>query len=141
MDAVDFNGEQQINVDHDIVKIGRSTDKDMNLMISQKELGSDAFEILIPPGYCGSCFGVENFNEDGSKKCCNTCNDVRDAFLRVGRSESLALASPQVFFLFFILLLLLFFFFLLFALFLFFLSLNLLYSCFFLFFYLLFLSF
>jgi len=86
VDAMDISGEHQLDVAHNILK---------------KRLGSDGLPIITAPpikedavnkkppgeekkenevGYCGSCYGAET-NE---LPCCNTCDQVREAYLKKG---------------------------------------------------------
>jgi 7-cyano-7-deazaguanine synthase in queuosine biosynthesis len=34
----------------------------------------------LPANYCGSCYGAPNTHG----QCCNTCNDVREAYRKAG---------------------------------------------------------
>ncbi|XP_034977530.1 endoplasmic reticulum-Golgi intermediate compartment protein 3 isoform X3 [Zootoca vivipara] len=74
IDAMDVAGEQQLDVEHNLYK--QRLDKD--------ELGKEE-EILfdpnsLDPDRCESCYGAES--ED--IRCCNTCDDVREAYRRRG---------------------------------------------------------
>jgi len=84
VDAMDISGEHQLDVSHNIYK---------------KRLGPDGVPLIEAPPikdkgisadvenkkstdapYCGSCFGAERREGD----CCNTCEEVREAYLRKG---------------------------------------------------------
>jgi endoplasmic reticulum-Golgi intermediate compartment protein 3 len=95
VDAVDYNGQQQINVDHEIYKMSRG-DKDQDLGMYKKitGMGDKTGETYLPPGYCGSCFGaVSGFGEEA--RCCNTCDELKEAYRQYGRSEKLTNTAPQ----------------------------------------------
>jgi hypothetical protein len=54
------------------------------LKLFLKELGdntSGASKALVPPKECGSCYGANALREDG---CCNTCQEVREAYVKMG---------------------------------------------------------
>jgi len=82
VDAMDISGEHQLDVTHNIYKKRLSPDgvplieapviKDTG--INPNALKTDG-EV-----YCGSCFGAEK--EPGG--CCNTCEEVREAYLKKG---------------------------------------------------------
>jgi len=89
LDAMDISGEHQLDVAHNIFK--KRLDSQGNpLGVSKEEalgtaLNTDpASTSDHPTGYCGSCYGAE------SKKgqCCNTCEDVREAYRSRGWSFS-----------------------------------------------------
>lgn len=94
IDAIDVSGEQQINIQHNIYKRrmdkeGKFVDegqKQETIGISKKQqfldtaITSTASTSTLNPGRCESCYGAES----GSRKCCNTCNDVRDAYTEKG---------------------------------------------------------
>ncbi|XP_047495356.1 endoplasmic reticulum-Golgi intermediate compartment protein 3-like [Penaeus indicus] len=90
LDAMDLSGEQHVNVQHNIYKrkldlqgrplqdperqehIGHSRDDSTNTT-----QGSTA-EVTTPK--CGSCYGAES----EKNQCCNSCEDVKDAYRTKG---------------------------------------------------------
>ena len=81
---MDVSGEQHIGVEHNVYK--RRLDLDGNPLQEaerEQQLGeaakivndtSKSTEVVT----CGSCYGAEN----EELKCCNTCQDVKDAYTK-----------------------------------------------------------
>ncbi|KAJ3602366.1 hypothetical protein NHX12_030124 [Muraenolepis orangiensis] len=80
------SGEQQLDVEHNLFK--RRLDKDLKSVTTEPEkhdLGGDEEGVTFDPSKldperCESCYGAET--ED--LKCCNSCDDVREAYRRRG---------------------------------------------------------
>ena len=73
---MDLAGETKNNAD----PLMHKTRLDKNGKTIEKKrdaLGNSANEKILDPNYCGSCYGAR----DG---CCNTCDDVRLAYLGLG---------------------------------------------------------
>jgi len=89
VDAMDISGETQLDVDHNIFKKRlSSTGEPVNAgPTKQNELGdplktADGKDVdpKLPANYCGSCYGAER--EPG--QCCNTCQEVQEAYRSKG---------------------------------------------------------
>lgn len=97
---MDISGETQADVTHNIIKT-RLTEKGDPVPGSQSaELRNDIDKINEQKqnGYCGSCYGGQA-PEGG---CCNTCEDVRQAYVNRGWSFTQPEAIEQVCELFFL---------------------------------------
>ena len=80
LDIVDVVGDNQMDINHDIVRtrLGRDgTPVDGSI---SRRLEGEAARIAAErgPNYCGECYGGEP-DESG---CCNTCDEVREAYAR-----------------------------------------------------------
>ncbi|KAK2704158.1 hypothetical protein QYM36_017523 [Artemia franciscana] len=88
VDAIDVSGSQQFGIDHNIFKQSLNLDGEPLELEPEKELvnfASNATSLErnnteIAEVKCRSCYGAET--ED--HKCCNTCDEVRDAYQRKG---------------------------------------------------------
>ena len=85
VDVMDISGETQRDVSHNVVKqrldksgkgIAGSRSGDLRNEI-------DKLAELRGPDYCGSCYGGFTSAENG---CCNSCEDVRQAYVNKGWS-------------------------------------------------------
>nr|XP_043619272.1 endoplasmic reticulum-Golgi intermediate compartment protein 3-like [Erigeron canadensis] len=88
LDAMDISGEQHLDIRHDIIK--KRIDSSGNV-IEEKKDGIGGPQIDKPlqrhggrlehnETYCGSCFGAEASDDE----CCNSCEEVREAYRRKG---------------------------------------------------------
>ena len=99
LDAMDVAGDNQVNVEHDIVKrrlsstngqvIGSPVTSGLEGQPSKEQL--DAAKKLEPlpkdiKNYCGSCYGAEN--PLMGIKCCNTCEELKLAYSQIGWGTS-----------------------------------------------------
>ncbi|KAF6154060.1 hypothetical protein GIB67_018982 [Kingdonia uniflora] len=95
VDAMDISGEQHYDIRHDIIK--KRIDH-LDNVIESKPDGIGAPKIEKPlqrhggrldhnETYCGSCYGAEVSDDD----CCNSCEEVREAY----RKKGWALSNPD----------------------------------------------
>jgi hypothetical protein len=79
---MDVAGDLQVNMHQTIVKTrldgsGRPIGRPITMVTAagdeEEEVKTD-----VPPGYCGSCYEAAH---PSGKKCCNTCDDVKEAFI------------------------------------------------------------
>ncbi|GMY33978.1 endoplasmic reticulum-Golgi intermediate compartment protein 3-like isoform X1, partial [Fagus crenata] len=88
LDAMDISGEQHLDIRHDIVK--KRIDAHSNVIeVRQDGIGAPKIEKPLQrhggrlehdEKYCGSCYGAETSDDD----CCNSCEEVRDAYRKKG---------------------------------------------------------
>lgn len=83
LDAMDISGEQHSEIWHDLTK--------QRLSSSQKPIGKpfthhlghkETVSSYVPPNGCGSCYGAEA----GAIKCCNSCDELKEAYKAKGWS-------------------------------------------------------
>jgi len=82
---MDISGEHQLDVDHNIFKSRLNTDGQplASGPIKQDELGKDPLSEAakpLPTNYCGSCYGAET----PERQCCNTCDEIQEAYRKKG---------------------------------------------------------
>lgn len=88
LDAMDISGEQHLDIRHDIFK--KRIDFHGNVLeVRQDGIGAPKIEKPLQKHggrleknetYCGSCFGAETSDEE----CCNSCEEVREAYRKRG---------------------------------------------------------
>ncbi|KAL1812147.1 hypothetical protein DCAR_0624343 [Daucus carota subsp. sativus] len=88
IDAMDISGEQHLDIRHDIQK--KRIDANGNIIEVrpdgightkvEKPLQKHGGRLEKDETYCGSCFGAEMSEED----CCNSCEEVREAYRKRG---------------------------------------------------------
>lgn len=74
LDVMDASGEVQTDVASTMFKTRLDRD---GKIIDTAELNVGFNYDPPPPDYCGPCYGGRSLREDG---CCNTCQEVRDAY-------------------------------------------------------------
>ena len=88
VDTADISGEQHYDIRHDILKtridhLGNVIDSRQDVVGSPKierPLKRHGGRIDHNETYCGSCFGAEASDDD----CCNSCEEVRQAYQKKG---------------------------------------------------------
>ncbi|XP_026429545.1 endoplasmic reticulum-Golgi intermediate compartment protein 3-like [Papaver somniferum] len=88
LDAMDISGEQHLDVKHDVIK--NRIDANGNIIETKKDgVGVHKMEKPLQKHggrlehnetYCGSCYGAETTDAD----CCNSCEEVREAYRKKG---------------------------------------------------------
>ncbi|CAA7401714.1 unnamed protein product [Spirodela intermedia] len=88
LDALDISGEEHLDVKHDIIK--KRIDSHGNVIEARQDgIGAPKIEKPLQrhggrlehnETYCGSCYGAEVSDED----CCNSCEEVREAYRKKG---------------------------------------------------------
>ena len=95
LDVMDVSGEQQTGVQHGVNKV-RLTDYKHG---SQHAIEATAYQLhpedstaAMGPEYCGSCYGVPAPTNAKKPGCCQTCDEVREAYAQnswaFGRGEN-----------------------------------------------------
>jgi len=89
VDAMDAAGEHQLDVAHNIFKKRLNKDGTPVSVVKQEILGP---EVKVPGAEnkdkdCGSCYGAET----DTLRCCNTCDQVREAY----RIKGWSFANPE----------------------------------------------
>lgn len=87
VDAMDVSGEQHLDVEHNIFKQRLNQSGFVISNVPEKEdLGDKSDDLLkdvattLDPARCESCYGAES----AAYNCCNTCDDVREAYRQKG---------------------------------------------------------
>ena len=84
LDVMDISGVQQSGISHG-VHLTRLTRYPESRPLSRKQLALHSDEESakhLDPKYCGPCYGATS--TDPASKCCNTCEEVRDAYAALG---------------------------------------------------------
>ncbi|XP_022141045.1 endoplasmic reticulum-Golgi intermediate compartment protein 3-like isoform X2 [Momordica charantia] len=88
LDAMDISGEEHLDIRHNIIK--KRIDHHGNVIEARQDgIGAPKIEKPLQKHggrlqhnetYCGSCFGAEESDDD----CCNSCEEVREAYRKRG---------------------------------------------------------
>ncbi|WVQ79012.1 hypothetical protein IAT38_001104 [Cryptococcus sp. DSM 104549] len=86
LDVMDISGEHQTEFQHHVTKTRLSKDGKAISQVEGGQLKGDVERANLnkDPNYCGSCYGASP-PESG---CCNSCEEVRQAYARKGWSFS-----------------------------------------------------
>jgi len=88
LDAMDVSGEHELDVDHGIFKKRLNPDGTPAGEIAEvRSLGDKDVEIPMKSPGCGTCYGAEK----DKNTCCNTCEEVQDAY----RARGWAFTNPE----------------------------------------------
>ncbi|PWN88280.1 DUF1692-domain-containing protein [Acaromyces ingoldii] len=85
VDIMDISGDHQTDIRHEVERT-RIDQKGRPIDVGSKSLRGEANRLANTHGkdYCGSCYG----GEPPESGCCNTCDEVREAYVRRGWSFS-----------------------------------------------------
>lgn len=95
LDVMDVSGEQQHGVQHGISKVRLRPESEGGGVIDTKALSlhdDDESAKHLDPDYCGGCYGAPAPPNAIKPGCCNTCDEVREAYAQAswafGRGEN-----------------------------------------------------
>ena len=82
LDVMDVSGEQQRGVEHGVSKVRLSSPGEGSQIIdvAALQLHPDDVASHLDPEYCGSCYSAPAPATAKKAGCCNTCDDVREAY-------------------------------------------------------------
>lgn len=87
LDVMDVSGEIQQEVMHGVQKMRLSPASEGGKVISVGQVDLHADEAKhLDPEYCGECYGAQAPASAKKPGCCNTCDEVRDAYAAVSWS-------------------------------------------------------
>ena len=89
MNAMDVAGDLQINMHHSVFKVRLDS---MGQTVGRGSSVSVGGPPKLDPSYCGDCHGAQR--PDG-EKCCNTCDDLKTAYMYSGLGLEKADESEQ----------------------------------------------
>ncbi|KAL1899704.1 ER-derived vesicles protein erv46 [Ceratocystis pirilliformis] len=86
LDLMDVSGEQQHSVAHGINKVRLASEADGGRVIDIEALNlhKDDDAKHLDPNYCGGCYGANPLPHAIKAGCCNTCDEVREAYTQAG---------------------------------------------------------
>ena len=92
LDVMDVSGEQQHGVMHGVKKVRLESMRKGGAVIDETALALHAEEAPhLDPDYCGDCYGAGAPANAAKAGCCNTCDEVREAYAQAswafGRGE------------------------------------------------------
>ncbi|KAK3309985.1 endoplasmic reticulum vesicle transporter-domain-containing protein [Chaetomium strumarium] len=83
LDVMDVSGEQQHGVQHGVTKTRLRPLSEGGGDIDTKALdlhSADEAATHLDPSYCGPCYGAQAPSNAKKPGCCNTCDEVREAY-------------------------------------------------------------
>ncbi|KAK2747534.1 hypothetical protein FQN57_002027 [Myotisia sp. PD_48] len=102
LDVMDVSGEQQTDVDHGVNKVRLTPASDGGKVIDVTALDlhkKDEVAVHLDPSYCGDCYGGEAPKHAKKAGCCNTCDEVREAYASrnwaFGRGEGVSQCEQE----------------------------------------------
>ncbi|GAB0138019.1 hypothetical protein EsDP_00006266 [Epichloe bromicola] len=85
LDVMDVSGEQQHGVAHGVNKVRLQPQAQGGGVIDVKSLNlHDETAEHLDPSYCGECYGATAPPQAKKAGCCNTCDEVREAYAAHG---------------------------------------------------------
>ncbi|KAL2125108.1 hypothetical protein VTJ04DRAFT_1473 [Mycothermus thermophilus] len=87
LDVMDVSGEQQHGIQHGITKTRLRPLSEGGGEIETKSVdlhSRDEAALHLDPNYCGPCYGAPPPTKPMKPGCCNTCQEVQDAYAQVG---------------------------------------------------------
>ncbi|PSN63520.1 endoplasmic reticulum-golgi intermediate compartment protein-like protein 3 [Corynespora cassiicola Philippines] len=92
LDVMDVSGELQMGVTHGVNKVRLTAENEGSKVIETKALDLHKDEAShLAPDYCGECYGAPAPTNGAKPGCCQTCDEVRDAYASIswsfGRGE------------------------------------------------------
>ncbi|CAG9938221.1 hypothetical protein V2G26_014385 [Clonostachys chloroleuca] len=93
LDVMDVSGEQQHGVKHGVQKVRLESEAKGGGVIDVRALAlHDESADHLDPDYCGDCYGAGAPATASKQGCCNTCDEVREAYAQAnwafGRGEN-----------------------------------------------------
>ncbi|KAL1891611.1 ER-derived vesicles protein erv46 [Sporothrix stenoceras] len=83
LDVMDVSGEQQHGVQHGVRMVRLKPQHEGGAEIDAKDLNlhsADEVASHLDPDYCGPCYGAQAPAHASKPGCCNTCDEVREAY-------------------------------------------------------------
>jgi len=82
LDVMDVSGEQQTGVVHGVNQVRLSSVAEGSKVIDTQELLLHQQDVAshLDPDYCGSCYSAPPLTNGTKPGCCQTCDEVREAY-------------------------------------------------------------
>lgn len=83
LDVMDVSGEQQTGIMHGVSKVRLAPQSEGGRVIDVKALDLHSEEDSashLDPNYCGQCYGAQSPPSAKKSGCCNSCDEVREAY-------------------------------------------------------------